>query len=516
MKITEIKKCKPSASVAELLNAEEYVTLLHPPSSTGRPGLLVLAEDGAETEVSWLFDKEVLAGQIEHYTFSRSYVSLNRFCRKRTNQNLVALNALYVDLDYHRLTRLKGQAPEDVRDEYADQLEQAGVPLPSLTVFSGRGLYAIWLIKELPAAARSRWGAAQKGIVELSEAFGADRACVDEARVFRVPGTINEKSGQAVRVCGGTLQRYCFEALSDSIYAALGRPSRRELQNRELKKRSTSEQKASSMPRGLTQKQRHKLILEDLEMYRQFCGGEIPEGYRNVFLHIYATCLTHTAGLDVIEKQIEHMAALAAPALTEAEVRAIKKQALEKAAMPVTFHVSRDKRYTYRGATIAEKLGISGQIAGKLGLKQVLPEEMRRERKAKAQQKRRLANGAVTRAEYLAANNASRARPWERYNLSRSQYYARKRAGSLPPMDPEGEPDRSVPASGGKPLQGNLRERSGPPPIRRSWSLRGKRPSKKWRGRTTPAPHRRARLVRRESGLQVMLPSAFVSLASLL
>lgn len=77
-------------------------------------------------------------------------------------------------------------------------------------------------------------------------------------------------------------------------------------------------------------------------------------------------------------------------------------------------------------------LGISGEHAHALGLRQVIPAEARNQRRADAERDRRAQKGAMPRAEWLAANSASRTRPWEQLGLGRSTYYKCLKAGSLP------------------------------------------------------------------------------------
>lgn len=239
--------------------------------SAAGPAALVRPEQ--ENLISWTFDREVPMGQLPVYLLSTAYISLNRFRGKRENENLAALNAVFVDLDYHATSTWRAKAPEVVQAAYADDLDANGLTQPSIFMQSGRGLYAIWLIRELPPAARQRWRAAQRALIDFSASFGADRACSDEARVFRIPGSTNEKNGKTVSISGGSLQRHGFDALEDQIYRACGRPVRAELQARRAKRAQRTCRTGTPMPRGLTQKQRHEIILDDLEIYRLYLGG---------------------------------------------------------------------------------------------------------------------------------------------------------------------------------------------------------------------------------------------------
>lgn len=236
-----------------------------------------------------------------------------------------------------------------------------------------------------------------------------------------------------MRVSGGTGQRHRFDALSDQIFTASGRPTRSDLEQRRKQKKAKNEN-GKSMPRGLTQAQRFSLILDDLEIIRCFHGGTIPTGMRNTWLHFFATCFTHLPDVLDIERKIWEAAKTATPGLPPAEVQAIARQAAEKTALNRSSSVLSDGRYHYKGATIAERLGVTSDMARNLGLKQVIPENERKRRKAEAERRRRVAKGAMTREEYLAKNNASREKPWTALGIGRTKYYELKREGLLPEL----------------------------------------------------------------------------------
>lgn len=81
------------------------------------------------------------------------------------------------------------------------QQDMFNYKIPSATVVdSGRGLYLLWNINE-NIKAEPRWYRVQKYLYEQLEYYGADPAVVsDTARVFRVPGSINTKSGSMVQI----------------------------------------------------------------------------------------------------------------------------------------------------------------------------------------------------------------------------------------------------------------------------------------------------------------------------
>lgn len=75
-----------------------------------------------------------------------------------------------------------------------------------------------------------------RALIEISGSFGPDKSCKDSSRVFRIPGSINDKVGRAVRVSGGTGLRHSFDALADQVLKAAGRLTRNVLEKRKSSK----------------------------------------------------------------------------------------------------------------------------------------------------------------------------------------------------------------------------------------------------------------------------------------
>ena len=56
-------------------------------------------------------------------------------------------------------------------------------------------------------------------IVSFLEPFGSDAACVDAARVLRIPGTTKAKTGRIVSIVDGDGHRYSFDSIADALTA---------------------------------------------------------------------------------------------------------------------------------------------------------------------------------------------------------------------------------------------------------------------------------------------------------
>lgn len=120
------------------------------------------------------------------------YVGMNLMLNKiRGNGNVKRLTALYADLDCYKI----GLSAEATYELLCREYFFIEVPMPSITVFSGRGVQLIWLIDEDPKAI-PRWDKAEKFLCERLEPLGADHKATDPARILRLPFTRNSKGGE--------------------------------------------------------------------------------------------------------------------------------------------------------------------------------------------------------------------------------------------------------------------------------------------------------------------------------
>jgi hypothetical protein len=222
--------------LAPKVSPEAYLRALHPPSGRGKPVVLMI--DGPDKIRSAATPSELLPTIASAWAEGTSYISLNRFHGVRRVSRLAALNALYVDLDTYNCPSLSQLMDEALDRVILDHVSLIGLPPPSFLLDTGRGRAAVWLIRELPAAAHPRWRACQRALVAACKLLEADPACTDAARVFRLPGSTNGKSGREVTVRGGTGRRHAFDELADGFYRATGRPTREQLEKQKAARES--------------------------------------------------------------------------------------------------------------------------------------------------------------------------------------------------------------------------------------------------------------------------------------
>src|SRR5215212_3120653 len=127
------------------------------------------------------------------------YISQNRFYGARRTTRLAELSAMYADLDYYKIPGLDGMHPLAVMDLAFEELQRARIPRPSLVVATGRGLALVWRHEPVPRATLSKWKLCQDHIFEALRGLGADPSARDAARVLRLVGSRNSKSGTTVQ-----------------------------------------------------------------------------------------------------------------------------------------------------------------------------------------------------------------------------------------------------------------------------------------------------------------------------
>ncbi|SDG52382.1 hypothetical protein [Alloyangia pacifica] len=427
---------------AARMPAEDYLRLLHPLGAHGSATLMRIEGD---KRCARTFRPDALPVAAAVWLDTSSYVTLHRFHGPRSGGRLAALNVLALDLDYRDVPRWHGRAPEQVAQAVQTAAQGLGLPLPSVITDTGRGLALLWLLHALPAAAEPRWRAAQRCLIGLFMAFGADRSCCDAARIFRIPETVNTKCGRTVTVVDGTLQRHDFDPLADMIHTAAGQPTRAEMARRKARKLERQAKPAGG-PRGLAPAPRFAQVRGDLMALARHWGAQVPEGLRNTWLHLVATCLTHQHGNLDLEAEVEAAARYCA-GLPSAEVSTLIRAAERR-------HKGEQERYYYSGGRIAEMLGVSDDLARRLHLKQIHSEAERGRRRLERESSRRRAKGMVPREEYLATHRVSRDKPWEAHGISRATWYRRGR----PPAPASNTAERA------RPVPLNWRETPPPPP----------------------------------------------------
>ncbi len=155
-----------------------------------------------------------------HQGETNTYISLNAFGEvdgviDRTESNVVQIRCIGIDVDCYTMGLTVQQAEQEIY-----KLVSTGVlPNPNLLIYSGNGLQLVYSI-EGGAPAKLSWLTKDitAQLVLKTSHLGSDMSCIDTARVFRMPGTVNEKRGKGRKETSSALWRQAEYDLSE-LYA---------------------------------------------------------------------------------------------------------------------------------------------------------------------------------------------------------------------------------------------------------------------------------------------------------
>jgi len=169
----------------------------------------------------------------------------------RESRGVSRLNAVFVDLDCHTV----GLTPGAALGSVFDMQLRGEVPPPSVLVFSGRGAWLLWGIRDrasvvpddpdvLPASqdvtpltlARELdlFGRLETAIGRTFSHLGADAKAKDAARIVRLAGSVNSKAGERVFwlpqfVNGRAIPFYTLDELALAFHVTVPAPIRQAL-----------------------------------------------------------------------------------------------------------------------------------------------------------------------------------------------------------------------------------------------------------------------------------------------
>ena len=142
--------------------------------------------------------------------------------------DIIGIPGLWLDLDYHSAGAHKAKHPLPPDEDAALSLLDAAPYKPSLIVHSGHGFQVYWLFKEIAclasAAERNAFGRLCRGWQRLFQEAGHDNgwhvdSTADLARVLRIPGTRNLKTGEAREVVVREINNFRYDPSDFSHFA---------------------------------------------------------------------------------------------------------------------------------------------------------------------------------------------------------------------------------------------------------------------------------------------------------
>lgn len=347
--------------------AETQIELVH------NGGFFVLAvgepTDGNRYNWSqWAYKKEklnnIILQNILGYEFN-TYLTINSFKSPiKTLSNLYSLNALWSDIDYYT-------KPEYAEKTYMEMIEIISrnklikkAP-PSFWVYSGRGVYPLWLIQDAHATScLPLWNRIMREIQEELEQYGADPKAVEAAHFLRLPGSNNTKSNYKSRIVKSDIifnpKRYTLKELSELILDTLPY-SREEWKEIKKKKRKTKkEKKACKVTSIFNLHSLNFARMQDIQTLIEIRNGECI-GTRETMLFLYrywANC--YHKDDKVALDEILRMNALFKEPLSEAEVKNATENASESAKLwekKLEEYLSLDKKPSVKKFFYEDKSG---------------------------------------------------------------------------------------------------------------------------------------------------------------
>lgn len=222
-----------------------------------------------------------------------TWMSQAEFIRpNRRVVNLARLGLLFTDLDTYRIPFLAGRTADQLATSVLYFCTEAGLPAPSILIYSGRGIQAKWLLNgTIPRQALPRWNACQRYLVDRLAHIGADPMAKDASRVLRTIQTVNSKSGEVCRVVHITNDsncqpiRYNFEYLAEALLPTSRWAIEQQRQEQSDRRKRKSQAfllvpggKADNL-RGFSGRQLAWDRLEDLRKLAELRGG-VNEGCR--------------------------------------------------------------------------------------------------------------------------------------------------------------------------------------------------------------------------------------------
>jgi hypothetical protein len=359
------------------------------------------------------------------------YFSMNRFRTKRRRVACLAeLGALFADLDYYK-TAFADRGPREIVDLAVVTLEHAGMPLPSLAIYSGRGMALIWLHSPVPPAALPRWRRCQQRLHDALRPYGADPLATDAARVLRIIGSINSRSGAFVVAIEPPTPPRPFDELADQITAQII-----DLET-ERPRRATA--RHTPVRAGLVRRcnfnaatlwQGRCAELDALLKHRWL--GALPAGHRDAWAFFSSVGISYLVPSTVLRRELCEIASQAtAGAWSESETHQRLQAVLHRAAQAARGERvdwagrSFDPRYRFRDETIIRALDISEAEMRDLGFRHLVTHEMKREQARARLTNWRRQQGVTARDDYL-AGSTQRQKPWEAEGISRATWYRRR------------------------------------------------------------------------------------------
>lgn len=410
----------------ELFDSLDEAQLYHPGDRHGFFSLLF----GSHKKTQKSYPLSEMARVLSMVDYSRdTWISQAEFTvPNRRVVNLARVGLLFVDLDTYKSEIMQGRTVSEQIQTLHFWCADRGIPLPSLVVFSGRGLQAKWFLEDaLPRAALPRWNACQKALIEALEPIGADRAARDASRVLRLVESIHSKSGERVEVVDVQGQaempvRYDFEQLAE-ILLPLTRHELQRLREHRATQKAERQQRLqlvrdnpkAAIFKGYNGRALAWARLEDLRTLGELRKGWVSKegaSMRTAALHwqLNFLCLSGAVNPSTFHYEAKELSKQLDPAweFSADELGTLRGKAQAYASGQTIEFGGRQwpALYTPKNQTLIDIFGITD--AEQRQLRTIITPALATERDTVRQREKRRAAGMQERSEYLAGINDRR------------------------------------------------------------------------------------------------------------
>lgn len=349
-----------------------------------------------------------------------TYLSMNSFKSPfKTLSNLYSLNALWSDIDFYNEEKYKDKTYlEMIQIVSKNKLLQKAPP--SFFVYSGRGFYPIWLIKDAHAnACLPLWNKLMQVIHEEMKQYGADKSGTEASHVLRLAGSNNTKSNCKAKILKDDIifnpRRYTLKELSDVLLGNLPHSKEEWAEIKKKKRKSKKDKRVCRIQSLFNIHSLNYARMQDIQQLIELREGNC-EGTRELMLFLYrywANCY-HKCDETALD-EILRLNSLFKEPLSESEVIGATKNAAEaaelwenklneylvldkKPSVKKFFYEGKTKVYVYSNKTLIEELKITQEEMESLQTIFNYQEKLRRKN-----EKRRLArlneNGLLPRKQ---------------------------------------------------------------------------------------------------------------------
>jgi hypothetical protein len=334
--------------------------------------------------------------------------------KRRAITNLSCLQTLYVDLDSYNVPSLAGLDCMQVYDRIRDALPD--LPVPTMIASSGKGASLVWTLKAVvPRSSLPDWQLIENNLIDLLIPFGADPKAKDAARVLRVSGTENSKSGTyaeyhhiAPPASFEAMQRYSNKvskakqpAVAKSQPVTPGRPTTRPTSRRPNNVRGIGKHTAKN-PFTLAYAR-----MNDIRTLAELRGGRLTD-LRKTAIYAYAlSAAWYSYTVQQLRREVECFIedCVSSPEAYKAKhmpltVFGRKEQSIE--GLTIEWQGQRwDARYRIRNDTLINLLQITP--AEQQHMTSIISTSEKYARKNLKRNQKRWAEGKATRQAYVAA-----------------------------------------------------------------------------------------------------------------